>query len=80
MEEVKFSCRVSFAELYKETVNDLLNPTSAATLRVCEDASHRVFIDGLQDMEVTSGDHTPGVWPPSRAFGLKSTRMAYQPR
>ncbi len=41
---------------------DLLAPGTPACLRICEDAARGVFIEGLRDVEVDSGDSNDHLW------------------
>ena len=50
-----FVLRVSFFEIYKEIVNDLLEPENA-NLRVREDRKRGVFVQGLKEQPVMNPD------------------------
>jgi centromeric protein E len=54
-QEREFLLRVSYCEIYNESVNDLLDP-SKRNLRVFEDAGKGVVVDGLTEDIVRSAD------------------------
>lgn len=52
--EAKYNLRCSFLEIYNENITDLLNP-AATSLAVREDLRRGVYVEGLQESEVTCG-------------------------
>ena len=56
-ESIQFSCRCSFAELYNETITDLLS-LSDSNLHIREDSRKGIYVEGLMQEEVSNGDST----------------------
>lgn len=54
-ESLQFSCRCSFAELYNETITDLLS-LSDSNLHIREDTRKGIHVEGLIQEEVSNGD------------------------
>nr|XP_024376844.1 kinesin-like protein KIN-12F isoform X2 [Physcomitrium patens] len=52
-ENLKFTCRCSFLEIYNEQIGDLLEPSST-NLQMREDANKGVYVEGLVEVEVQS--------------------------
>ena len=57
-QEVRFICRCSFLEIYKEVITDLLNPV-ATRLQIREDFKRGIHVEGLLE-HITSSGTTPG--------------------
>lgn len=55
---MRFICRCSFLEIYKEVITDLLNPT-ATRLLIREDLKQGVHVEGLQEDIASSGQYPP---------------------
>ncbi|KAL3700311.1 hypothetical protein R1sor_018333 [Riccia sorocarpa] len=53
VEQLKFSCKCSFLEIYNEQITDLLEPTST-NLQLREDAKTGVYVENLTEIEVRS--------------------------
>lgn len=53
LENVKYSCKCSFLEIYNEQITDLLEPT-LINLPVREDHKKGVYVENLTEVEVTS--------------------------
>ena len=53
-QEVRFICRCSFLEIYKEVITDLLNP-AATRLQIREDFKQGIHVEGLQEDITSSG-------------------------
>ncbi|XP_016547589.1 kinesin-like protein KIN-12E isoform X2 [Capsicum annuum] len=52
-ENIKFTCRCSFLEIYNEQILDLLNPSSV-NLQIREDIKKGIHVEDLTEIEVTS--------------------------
>ena len=52
----EYVLRVSYFEIYNEVINDLLDPANTH-LRVREEAGRGVYVEGLKEEVVLSGDH-----------------------
>ncbi|CAN4119126.1 unnamed protein product [Withania somnifera] len=52
-ENIKFTCRCSFLEIYNEQILDLLNP-SLVNLQIREDIKKGIHVEDLTEVEVTS--------------------------
>ncbi|KAK9813839.1 hypothetical protein WJX73_001399 [Symbiochloris irregularis] len=52
-ESIQFSCRCSFAELYNETITDLLS-LSDCNLHIREDSRKGIYVEGLMQEEVSN--------------------------
>lgn len=52
-ENIKFTCRCSFLEIYNEQILDLLNPSSV-NLQIREDTKKGIHVEDLTEVEVTS--------------------------
>ena len=57
-QEVRFICRCSFLEIYKEVITDLLNP-AATRLQIREDFKRGIHVEGLIE-HITSSGTAPG--------------------
>ncbi|KAJ2778520.1 hypothetical protein H4R18_004546 [Coemansia javaensis] len=69
---VDYDIRVSYFEIYKEAVFDLLKPREAtAALPIREDASRRIFVAGLSEKKVASYEQFAGLY--QRACGNRRT-------
>ncbi|KAJ2677165.1 hypothetical protein GGI25_003261 [Coemansia spiralis] len=66
-----YDIRISYFEIYKEAVFDLLKPQDNVTLPIREDASHKIFIAGLTERKVTSFEHFDAIY--QRALGNRHT-------
>ncbi|KAJ2719450.1 hypothetical protein GGI07_005205 [Coemansia sp. Benny D115] len=69
-----YDIRISYFEIYKEAVFDLLRPREASGtsgLPIREDANHRVFVAGLSQKKVTSLDQFHTLY--QRACGNRRT-------
>ena len=53
-QEVRFICRCSFLEIYKEIITDLLNPT-ATRLQIREEFKRGIHVEGLHEHVTSSG-------------------------
>ena len=53
-QEVRFICRCSFLEIYKEVITDLLNP-AATRLQIREDFKRGIYVEGLHEHITSSG-------------------------
>jgi kinesin family protein 5 len=51
-EEMEFEIKVSMCEIYMEKIRDLIDPTKT-DLKVREDKSKGVFIDGITEFSVS---------------------------
>ncbi|KAJ2307544.1 hypothetical protein IWW54_004355 [Coemansia sp. RSA 2705] len=70
----EYDIRVSYYEIYKEAVFDLLRPrdtVSAAGLPIREDANRRIFIAGLSEKRVTSFEQFDAMY--QKACGNRRT-------
>ncbi|XP_060169976.1 kinesin-like protein KIN-12E [Lycium barbarum] len=52
-ENIKFTCRCSFLEIYNEQILDLLDPSSV-NLQIREDTKKGIHVEDLKEIEVTS--------------------------
>ncbi|XP_049378881.1 kinesin-like protein KIN-12E isoform X2 [Solanum stenotomum] len=52
-ENIKFTCRCSFLEIYNEQILDLLDPSSV-NLQIREDTKKGIHVEDLKEVEVTS--------------------------
>ncbi|XP_057782073.1 kinesin-like protein KIN-12E [Salvia miltiorrhiza] len=52
-EKVKFTCRISFIEIYNEQILDLLDPSSA-NLQIREDTNKGIYVENVTEVEVMS--------------------------
>ncbi|XP_055833897.1 kinesin-like protein KIN-12E [Solanum dulcamara] len=52
-ENIKFTCRCSFLEIYNEQILDLLDPSSV-NLQIREDTKKGIHVEDLTEVEVTS--------------------------
>ncbi|KAI4322505.1 hypothetical protein L6164_022193 [Bauhinia variegata] len=52
-EKLKFTCKISFLEIYNEQILDLLDPSST-NLQIREDSKRGVYVENLKEIEVTS--------------------------
>ncbi|OVA13546.1 Kinesin [Macleaya cordata] len=52
-ENLKYSCKCSFLEIYNEQITDLLEPSST-NLQLREDARKGVYVENLKEYEVTT--------------------------
>ena len=53
--QVRFLCKCSCLEIYKEVITDLLNP-AATRLHIREDFRRGIHVEGLLEEEVHSGE------------------------
>jgi kinesin family protein 15 len=53
--EVKFICRCSMLEIYRENITDLLQP-GAARLHLREDIKRGVYVEALAQEQVSCGE------------------------
>lgn len=61
-QEIRFICRCSFLEIYKEVITDLLNP-AATRLPIREDFRQGVHVEGLQEEVTSSGSYPTALSP-----------------
>ncbi|KAI8318899.1 kinesin-domain-containing protein, partial [Martensiomyces pterosporus] len=67
-----YDIRISYYEIYKEAVYDLLRPRDSVTpLPIREDAHRKIFVAGLSEKKVTSYEQFDALY--QRACGNRST-------
>ncbi|KAL1298878.1 hypothetical protein HN51_043160 [Arachis hypogaea] len=52
-EKLKFTCKISFLEIYNEQILDLLDPSSN-NLQIREDIKKGVYVENIKEVEVTN--------------------------
>ncbi|KAI4334146.1 hypothetical protein L6164_018872 [Bauhinia variegata] len=52
-EKLKFTCKISFLEIYNEQILDLLDPSST-NLQIREDSKKGVYVENIKEVEVAS--------------------------
>ena len=61
----EFICKCSFLEIYNEQIFDLLDPASVG-LHLREDIKKGVFVEGLQEIDISSAKDAYKVFLASR--------------
>ncbi|CAL8468383.1 g7923 [Coccomyxa elongata] len=74
--KVKFTVKISYLELYKEEITDLLGPADAPRLQLREDVHSGVYVEGLTEREIlNAGDAMAVVEQGSARRRTNETRM-----
>lgn len=54
--DLEYIVKVSHLELYNEELSDLLNPSNSESLKLFEDPSHQISVQGLSEINVYNSE------------------------